>query len=249
MSSIFMYSVTHKECAYPESNWIKQIAVGSYSKSYTGLTDSTGKNISRKNQSYNEITAQYWVRYNKPSDFVGFAHYRRYFLFNSGNFSKEAEYTATDHNIFKSLSNEGQLQQCLEIFKCSDIIVPRATYFPRGLKNHYIENQIPEETWEAFKHHASILFPECVKYIKILELSNFAHMRNMYIMPWKLYTNYIDTLIPVLDAVYAEIGGSIYEQSFKNRYPGFLSEQFFNLWLNTVALRRFEIPIVNISTL
>ena len=69
----------------------------------------------------------------------------------------------------------------------------------------------------------------------------------MYIMPWDLFCNYFDKLISILDAVYSEIGGPIYNNSSQNRYPGFLAEHFLNLWLQTIPIRKFEVPIINLN--
>ena len=60
------------------------------------------------------------------------------------------------------------------------------------------------------------------------------------------FGSYFDKLILILDAVYTEIGGSKFESISENRYPGFLAEHFFNLWIHTYAIRKYEVPIVNV---
>ena len=56
-----------------EENWLNENLVG----------DDTGKNISKKNLNYCELTAQYWAWKNLPEDikYVGFMHYRRHLNF------------------------------------------------------------------------------------------------------------------------------------------------------------------------
>ena len=43
------------------------------------LHDDEGDNISNKNKTYCELTAQYWAWKNMEADYYGFFHYRRYF--------------------------------------------------------------------------------------------------------------------------------------------------------------------------
>lgn len=56
-------------------------AVSKFKNEMTGMIgDDSGDNISEKNPSYCELTATYWAWKNeKNADYVGLAHYRRYF--------------------------------------------------------------------------------------------------------------------------------------------------------------------------
>jgi len=246
MKDICIYPVIHRDFECANNDWIKPISVGRHSVDGY-LDDRSGVNISARNPHYNEITAQYWVRHNRPTDFVGFMHYRRYFLFQLTGLDGAAEFRSQRAGMVGDITGDAHREVCERILDCSDVIVPRATYFPRGLRAHYVEHGVPEETWEAFRHCASVVFPDCRKYIDHLVMSNHGFMRNMYVMNWKLFASYNDALMAVLDAVFDEVGGGKYPDANSNRYPGFLAEHFFNLWLLTVSPRTFQLPVINLE--
>ena len=84
MSDIKMLVATHKEFYRPENSLIFQVQVGSALADHhiEGiLHDDEGENISKKNRSYCELTAQYWAWKNLQADYYGFFHYRRYMSF------------------------------------------------------------------------------------------------------------------------------------------------------------------------
>jgi hypothetical protein len=66
-------------------------------------------------------------------------------------------------------------------------------------------------------------------------------------MDWRMFSSYNDALMSVIDLVFDEVGGRKYADQNSNRYPGYLAEHFFNLWLLTVSPRTFQVPIINLE--
>ena len=83
--NIKIYVVCHKPSYVPENPYLYPIQVGtalSGSKLEGMIHDNEGDNISDRNKTYCELTAQYWAWKNDDADYYGFFHYRRYFAFD-----------------------------------------------------------------------------------------------------------------------------------------------------------------------
>lgn len=83
--NIKIYVVCHKPSYVPENPYLYPIQVGtalSGNKLEGMFHDNEGDNISDRNKTYCELTAQYWAWKNDDADYYGFFHYRRYFAFD-----------------------------------------------------------------------------------------------------------------------------------------------------------------------
>jgi lipopolysaccharide biosynthesis glycosyltransferase len=69
--------------------------------------DDTGDNISEKNESYCELTVQYWAWKNVDAEYYGFCHYRRYFSFGHSKIKTPDIYA----NIVSEFFNDIALDQ------------------------------------------------------------------------------------------------------------------------------------------
>ena len=88
---IKIYVSCHKECFMPQGELFYPIQVGAAAagKRFAGiLHDDEGDNISHKNPTYCELTAQYWAWKNDDADYYGFFHYRRYMSFSEKKLRK-----------------------------------------------------------------------------------------------------------------------------------------------------------------
>ena len=84
----------HKEAPHPQSDVFLPVQVGAANaaRRFEGMQpDDEGENISDRNFTFCELTAQYWAWKNLDADYYGLCHYRRYFCFDG------LEHSANDH--------------------------------------------------------------------------------------------------------------------------------------------------------
>lgn len=89
--NIEIFVTSHKESVKLEHPLLKYVQVGPehddvFSYHYR---DNDGENISEKNESFCELTTQYWAWKNKKLDYYGFCHYRRFFVFSENKLSED----------------------------------------------------------------------------------------------------------------------------------------------------------------
>ena len=110
-NKIKIYISCHKECYIPNHPMLFPVQVGAANanKRFEGMYhDDEGENISEKNPSYCELTAQYWAWKNdQEADYYGFFHYRRYMSFSDKqletNLFEDAELEYLDDKALETL--------------------------------------------------------------------------------------------------------------------------------------------------
>lgn len=164
----------------------------------TDFYDNTGDNISVRNKQFCELTALYWIWKNVSEDIVGLAHYRRHFIL-------------PDDWVGRMLAND------------IDVILPVPLYVYPSLEGNYrarhvginwdnmlgfIKNNYPDDYPEA-----SMFFKETFLYSPC----------NMMIARKRVLGDLCEWLFPIIFNVVSK-GGAL-EDSYQNRYPGFISER------------------------
>lgn len=105
-----------------DTNMYLPIHVGCEGKKKLGFQgDNSGENISVLNPYYCELTGLYWAWKNLECDYLGLAHYRRYFT----KMTKK----------YKESINIDEIEELLENL---EVIVPkRIKYYIKTLYSHY----------------------------------------------------------------------------------------------------------------
>ena len=226
---------THKKYRMPRDRLYLPLQVGAAGKPPLGYPlDSAGRNISRKNPNFCELTGLYWAWQNLRSDYIGLVHYRRHFTthrFTPGQ------------NKFPYILKTRELQQLLQT---NAIILPKKRrYFIENLYSHYTHTLFAHPldlTGEIIKEKYPDYYPEFQK----LHHRTSAHMFNMFIMRRDLLDDYCTWLFGILFELEKRLG-SVHFSAFHARFYGRISELLLDVYLNTRGLTYIELPVVSIE--
>ena len=162
--------------------------------------DNVGDNISHKNKQYCELTAMYWIWKNAEEDIVGLVHYRRHFILPYH---------------WQTIMDENDI----------DVILPVPLYVEPSLEANY-----------KSRHDGSDL-DYLFEYVRQQDEAEYRSMKsffekglyspcNMFIMRKAVLSDLCSWMFPLLEAVVAHGGKK--EDTYLNRYPGFLSERLLS---------------------
>lgn len=243
--NIKIYVAYHKKSAVLYNDYLYPIQVGASNSSehFDGmLRDDSGDNISSRNRSYGEMTAQYWAWKNDDADYYGFFHYRRLLSFSENKypvsrFEEVEEEYLSDKNLQKlNLTKENMR----EIINGYDII----TSSPVRLKNLRIsfKNNYKQYTAAKYQHHEDIdLLLELIKektpqYYKqacryFFDIP-YGYFCNMFIMKKELFREYCEWVFPLLDEFEKRRDYSNYSIDGE-RLCGYLGERLFGIFYET----------------
>lgn len=167
------------------------------------VRDDNGDNISDKNKEYCELTGLYWVWKNDMSDYVGISHYRRKF----------------------TLSHE-EIQGIIS--KNVDIVVTVPVLNLDTVKGQYIKDH-SEEDWNIMAEAIDKLSPDYSNALETVGNSDFYFAYNMFIAKRDVFGDYCDWLFKILEYCEKKIGHK--EDSYQNRYIGFLAERLLTVYI------------------
>lgn len=244
--NIQIFVSCHKECVVPDVPLLRPIQVGAAlaERRLAGmLHDDEGENISAKNKSYCELTAQYWAWKNADADYYGFFHYRRYL-----SFAREPLPADAFGEAHLPCNDEAALQKCgidgetmAKTIAQYDLIVPQEGGFPERSLNLYRQYCI------APVHHKSDLdfvlgviredypamYPYAMRYIKRKK----GYFCNMFIMKKELFDEYNRWLFSILEKHEKAVDISAYSDQAM-RVHGFLAERLCGIFLDYVERTR-----------
>ena len=165
--------------------------------------DNEGESISDRNNQFSELTALYWIWKNAKKDIVGLEHWRRRFLLPG-----DWENRMWEEEI--------------------DVILPVPLCVMPSLEENYKSRHVAA-IWDRTMEIIESIHPEdhdsVLKYFKE---NNLYSPCNMIIAKRNIISEYCEWLFSVLIKLNDEIGSL--EDSYQNRYPGFISERLLNYY-------------------
>lgn len=232
---IELYVVSHKKTKMPNDEIYLPLQVGKNDSDFSGyLRDNFGDNIADKNDNYSELTAQYWVAYNRKADVKGLVHYRR--LFSNGK-----------HNFFKSV--ESKYNDILDTKTVTKLMQEYDMILPKK-RNYYIES-----SWSHYEHIHNIKdmeytenviaekYPDYLPFFKDIVNRKSAHMFNMLIAKDYIFDGYTDWLFSILSEVEKKADISDYSD-YERRIYGFISELLLDVWVEKNNINYTELPVM-----
>ena len=246
MADIKLFVCCHQPAVVPEHPLLVPIQVGAAlaDTRFSGfLHDDTGDNISLKNSSYCELTAQYWAWKNVEADDYGFFHYRRYLSPDSeGNRPYRVVGEPT-----KQLLSELGYSGFEKLIGQYDLIAPRGENMFVPVWKHYVA--APHHHGKDLKLVEQIVkarHPEMCQALEAYFSGTIHYFGNIYIMKRELFYNYCGWLFPILEEFDCRTDMEDYSPQEK-RANGYLAERLFGVYYKhrRGQLRTLELPRVH----
>lgn len=230
MSNIRLFVCYHENRKSVENPLLVPIQVGAAlgQEHFLGfLHDDTGDNISKKNRSYCELTAQYWAWKNYEADFYGFFHYRRYLY---PDLNQCRPYILRREPTSRLLLQLG-FDNFPQYIESHDIILPKREDMKQSVKEHYAS---------APYHHAKDLAligeilkemrPESVSAWRAYLNQTGQYFGNMFIMSKTAFNEYCNWLFPLLFEFDSRVNTEGYSLQ-ERRVNGYIAERLLGCWV------------------
>ncbi len=247
-----IYCVSHKPVPMPQSSSLQLIQVGDAATDFSALRDNKGDHIAEKNGTYSELTAFYYIWKNRPSDIVGFSHYRRFLL--PPSLQQIAEVSADRPFLDCQTEGDGRGNYASSRVMERDAMIGLFDHsgdveegFSKLLENHAIvlpkRNELPRGDMIyqfATSHPSSSIFAllqllsERDHYLgkaayEYFSNAGHAHWNNLFITKWSVFDRYCEFLFDTLFELESRLNLPIC--SYQRRVFAFLSERLLNFWI------------------
>ncbi len=222
-----IYVAAHEVLELPHNDLYRPILVGASNLSPEEeipkyyLRDDTGENISDHNNCLSELTGLYWIWKNRDDDWMGLAHYRRFFVCRRSAATYFRRGRADDLVTKKQLSI---------LMRNYDLILPGKRYYLiETLYSHYCHT-FDGRHLDSVREIIKDLCPDYLYAFDCVMRMRSGYMFNMMIMKKDMLDNYCSWLFPILfELEKREMRPDL--DPYQKRFGGRVGERLFNVWL------------------
>ncbi len=236
----------HKKTTLPACKDYYPIHVGKSLHSAVELgiqADNEGDNISKKNESYCELTGMYWAwKHLVDVDVIGLCHYRRYFHF----VSFPSLYRPVIFRSFSQLKEVCQAvpQSILVRISKGAVVTAKPEKWSVPVYTNYCEWHFCDDMLALYNVLQRSQNENYVNaFRKVIFRSNGFAPYNMFIMSRNEYDRYCSWLFPLLEKLEEETNISNYN-SMQRRIYGYLAERLLDVYIIANNLERIALPIL-----
>ena len=264
MADIKILVACHKPSELPQNELFLPIQVGAAlaTRTLPITQDNTGDNISDKNPTYCELTAQYWAWKNLQADYYGLCHYRRFLCFKPGSAQRDRRNqiqagVLDQFNIERfGLDDADLMRRTIEQY---DLVIGEEQtvsrlYTPRGSKNtayaHWAAHDralIMKSDLDQMLQTLSEVAPEVGQAAREYLASKYFLGFNCFVMKRELFQQLCSIEFEVLSRLEQTVDLSHYCQQLTRIY-GFMGEiissSFFYYLQQTGKYRIKHVPIL-----
>ena len=218
--------------------------------------DATGENISDRNGIYSELTGWYWIWKNQKHDFIGTAHYRRYFTAAPVPLSRKIGklflyfirlkkkrhgllYVKNSPKWHQKIVTTDEIQSLMNEF---DVILPQKKKFKYTVLEQYSRRHKKEDillTREILKEK----YPEYLEAFDLVLKGYEMYSFNMFIFPWHLFDRYMNWLFDILFELEKRSDINL-DDKYQKRVCAFMAERLQTIWIEKNKLKIKELPIL-----
>ncbi|MCL1915369.1 MAG: DUF4422 domain-containing protein [Desulfovibrionaceae bacterium] len=226
----------HQPCRLPEDPAYLPVLVGGSECDHACVRDNTGDHIAGKNPWYSELTALYWAWKNLDVEYLGLAHYRRYFATSPFLLNREQKW----RGILTG-------KQAARILEQQPVILPRPRHYYIESKYSHFAHAHGKNALIAARQTIQDRFPGYLSAWDTTMASRSGHIFNMFIMRRDILDTYCAWFFEILFA--AEDALRKTTAAMNPRIMGYLGERLLDVWLEVHKPPCAELPVVNTETL
>ena len=222
---IFCTSINYYKILDKMPDYIQPIGLGENKFPLHWLNEKKGKNISKLNKFYGELTGIYWMWKNiannmDENDKIGNCHYRKFWL--NDLFLKKQK--SSSQNIYTNLLNVRNPK----IYSYKNIQVQPIIFKEKSLLSDFYEihkSDILEQSINFLEQKYQFKFKEHLDNRIFFPL-------NMFITTVREFNDYCEILFPWLEKCFEICQKKNLCKDYNTRLPAFLAERFTSYWFS-----------------